>query len=173
MKIGFDVDNVLNNMSEVLIDILNNIYQCNVLYNLETYSLKEAYPLLTTEQIFNPLTLSSFWDKLKVNEEGLKVIKELQEKGHEIYLITAQVSEGFGYKYEWMLKNLNIVPSKNFIFCQDKSLINIDALIDDHIDNLINFNGLKILYFKDYHKNNDIPLNIKTINSLSEVLDFI
>ena len=40
MKIGFDVDNVLNNMSEVLIDILNNIYQCNVLYNLETYSLK-------------------------------------------------------------------------------------------------------------------------------------
>ena len=149
MKIGFDVDNVLNNMSEVLIDILNNIYQCNVLYNLKTYSLKEAYPLLTTEQIFNPLTLSSFWDKLKVNEEGLKVIKELQEKGHEIYLITAQVSEGFGYKYEWMLKNLNIVPSKNFIFCQDKSLINIDVLIDD------------------------LPLNIKTINSLSEVLDFI
>lgn len=167
------MDNVLNNMSTVLIDILNSIYGTNVPQNIKTYNLNELFPSLTTEQIFNPLTLSSFWDKLEVNQEALSIIDELKEKGHEIYLVTAQIHEGFAYKYNWMIKNITNIPIKNYIFCHDKHLLNLDVLIDDYIDNLINFQGLKILLSKSYNEKLELSEDIKRINSFEELKEFL
>jgi 5'(3')-deoxyribonucleotidase len=177
LKIGIDVDNTINNLGERLIFFLNMSYGKNVRHDsLKSYCLQEAYPDLTLEQIFNPLTLKSFWDSIELDPEGLNLIKYLCEKcDAEIYLITAQVEEGFGYKLEWMREHIpdKYVPFKNYIFCSKKELINVDWLIDDHIENLIDFNGTKILLNKSYNKYIDVPEDIIRIDSLTEIIETI
>ena len=70
---------------------------------------------------------------------------------------------------KWLDEYFPFIDSKKIVFCNDKSLIRADVLIDDGWHNLVNFEGIKILY--DYPYNQEVRnLRVKSWNEILKVL---
>ena len=52
----------------------------------------------------------------------------------------------FEDKYDWLQQHFPFIHWKNVIFCGDKSIIDADYMIDDHVFNLKTFKGHGILF---------------------------
>ena len=79
-------------------------------------------------------------------------------------------------KYEYLYDNLPFISPQNYIFINNKKLLNCDIKIDDCLDNLKNAR-IKLL-FTSYH-NNDLSdeylgsLGVIRVNSWLEIKDIL
>ncbi|HMQ89055.1 MAG TPA: 5'(3')-deoxyribonucleotidase, partial [Flavilitoribacter sp.] len=46
----------------------------------------------------------------------------------------------------WLADHFPFIHWKNIVFCGDKSIIKADYMIDDHVKNLLNFDGKGLLF---------------------------
>lgn len=113
----------------------------------------------------------------------VEVLKYLQEF-FDIYIATAYVINeipiecgiNLVQKYEYLYDNLPFISPQNYIFINNKELLNCDIKIDDCLDNLKNAR-IKLL-FTSYH-NNDLSdeylgsLGVIRVNSWLEIKDIL
>jgi 5'-nucleotidase len=80
--------------------------------------------------------------------EGAKDAIAVLSQQYDIYIVSAAMEFPLSLieKREWLNINFPSIHWKNIIFCGDKSIINTDYMIDDHIKNLDNFKGKTILF---------------------------
>jgi len=92
-----------------------------------------------------------FFLGLPVMEGALEAVKKLMET-YEVYIVSAAMEFPLSLpeKLEWLNINFPFISWRNIIFCGDKSIINTDYMIDDHLKNLDNFKG-KTIMFHAYH----------------------
>ncbi|WCT10217.1 5' nucleotidase, NT5C type [Mucilaginibacter jinjuensis] len=92
-----------------------------------------------------------FFSTLPLMEGAQEAIKTLSEK-FEIYIVSAAMEFPLSLpeKLEWLNTHFPAISWKNIIFCGDKSIINTDYMIDDHLKNLDNFKG-KTIMFHAFH----------------------
>lgn len=152
MTILVDIDNTITNFSETLLRYLNAYYQTNYLFSQITsydwFDKTFEDPWHTTEQIY-------FWNSVKINPEAVSTIESWVECGHKVYLVTASYfNNTLGYKIRKALEPFNpeLINERNVIIAQDKSAIMGDAMIDDCVDNLNNFNGLRICFAQPWNR---------------------
>lgn len=166
MTILCDIDNTLNNFSEVLLEQLNRQYSTNYQYQdithynwfVETYS----------EKCWGPTKTHAFWDQIQYNVNCLDFLAEMQRNGHKVYFVTASHFNGF------LDTKINILINKtkqnyptlaryeNIIVAQNKHLIRGDVLIDDCIENLDTYPGLTICYAQPWNTEADDPYFCRT-----------
>lgn len=92
---------------------------------------------------------------------ALEGIWTLQERGHDVFLVTAAEFPGnFSEKVEWVRDRLPSVGKRRLIFAHEKYLIPADALIDDGPHNAtayrLHHHAAKILTI-EYPYNKDCP----------------
>jgi len=82
-----------------------------------------------------------FFRDLPVMADSQRVIRELASK-YEVFIATAAMEfpNSFLDKYRWLEQHFPFIHWRNFVFCGDKSILNVDYLIDD---NAYNFDGLR------------------------------
>jgi 5'-nucleotidase len=92
-----------------------------------------------------------FFLTLPVMEGAIEAMATLSEK-FEVYVVSAAMEFPLSLpeKLEWLNINFPAISWKNIIFCGDKSIINTDYMIDDHLKNLDNFKG-KTIMFHAFH----------------------
>ncbi|TDO23926.1 5' nucleotidase, NT5C type [Pedobacter duraquae] len=92
-----------------------------------------------------------FFLTLPVMEGAVEAVKSLSEH-FEIYVVSAAMEFplSLNEKLEWLGIHFPFISWKNIIFCGDKSIINTDYMIDDHIKNLDHFKG-KTIMFHAFH----------------------
>lgn len=174
MKIGIDIDGVLNYQYEFCIHY--GTKYCN---EIGHYELLNINALNTTEMFgWSEEIAHEFWNKyrkdlvcnLPAKIFAKEVIKKLKEKGYQIYIITARKnndewcpSELANYKKiteEWLTNNEIIYDELCFniqdkgLFCKEKG---IDYMIEDDPKNLrtlIN-NTKVIVYDAPYNRNSE------------------
>ena len=153
MTILVDIDSTITNFGEVLLRYLNRLYGTNYKYNNITsydwFDRTFAQPWLPTEHDY-------FWDDVKVNPEAVSIIESWIKNGHRVYLVTAShFNSLLSYKIKRTLEPFNpdLINEHNVIITQDKSAIMGDVMIDDCINNLINFGGVRICYAQPWNKN--------------------
>lgn len=153
MTILVDIDSTITNFSETLLCCLNDTYDTKYNYNdITSYNWFEktfAKPWLPTEYEF-------FWDDVEVNPASISTIESWVKQGHQVYLCTASHFNGMlGYKIKRTLKPFNpkLINERNIIIAQDKSAIMGDVMIDDCVDNLTNFEGVRICYTQPWNQN--------------------
>jgi len=142
MKIGFDLDNTLIDFTEAI-----NLFVKNK-YNIEhkgSYSLgfvDNELPENIAKDIKDSFGKSIFLKTVKIIPDVYETLIKLQEKGHELYLITARD----GSKSE--IKDITLdliycsyfpgIKFKSIVFCKDKNKyldkFNLDFFIDDNPD---------------------------------------
>lgn len=96
----------------------------------------------------------NFFRSAPVMKGAIEAVKELQ-KTYDIYIVSAAMEfpQSLVEKRAWLDQHFPFIEWKKIIFCGDKSIINTDIMIDDHLKNLDHFKGETIM-FSAFHNVN-------------------
>lgn len=176
MKILFDFDDVLNDLSKKWIAELNRRHHLNVRWeDLREYELKRAFPQLSEYQIFLPYLEGTIYLDINPVPEAQKLVEELSLE-HELYVATLNllgVDPVNLYEYLWNGESTHCVDyllqflaeyypqisHRNLLIAGTKEMLKGDVLIDDNPAHLLRFDGLRILLDKPYNKSFDDATN--------------
>lgn len=122
-------------------------------------------PQLIKEFLHTP----GFFRSAAVIPGSQEIIEELNEV-YEIFIVSAAMEfpQSLTEKYEWLLEHFPFIYWQQIIFCGSKKPISGDYMIDDHLKNLSNFNGEKLL-FSATHNTNIHKTGYTRVNSWEEV----
>ena len=162
MIIACDVDNVLNNLTESVLQVYNSDYNDNLkIEDIKSYGI-EDYVKPEFKKDFPSLFLDKrVWKGISVIPGCVEVLKKWHDKGHEIYFVTATNTENMHKKAEWLQRTFPFMDVKKNLICMQKKQMlsgNIDVLIDDHLGNIIGGRYFSILL--SYPWNDDINVMI-------------
>lgn len=161
--------NALNNkitiavdIDDVLIDLLGSWCEClNVKYNLNIsaddiseWDMSKFYPMLTKDQIYDPIHRDSFWKSVSPKPYAAHYLKKLIDDGFQIYLCTATDYRNIQAKYEYVIdKYFPFIQWSHVIVAYNKQMIKADVLIDDGVHNLEGGEFIKVLMTAPHNKN--------------------
>lgn len=170
MTILCDIDNTINNFSQILLTYLNLNEQTD--YKVDDITTYDWF-----EQNFKDpwkyTNYPSFWKAVSINPNAVKTLELLAQNGHQIYLVSSShFNDMLGLKIRNTLANFNpsLINESNIIITQNKWAIKGDVLIDDCIDNLDDFEGIRICYKKPWNANYTGALKAKTWEQVYGIL---
>ena len=136
MKIGIDLDNVLNNLNEEWLKLYNIKHNDNLTINdIKSWYLHK-YTKIGTD-VYNYLTSALFY-KLKPQPYSVEVTERLSQN-HELFIVTATAPQHLETKAYWLQEYFPHISVNNLIATQRKDLVNVDLLIDDAAHNIETF----------------------------------
>lgn len=97
------------------------------------FNLKEEYPELK-DLIGEIVGKEGIVHGLEPVKGSIKALKELEEKGHDVFICTSPLTDyrnNVFEKYKWVDENLGQEWVRKIILTKDKTLIKGDILIDD------------------------------------------
>jgi 5'(3')-deoxyribonucleotidase len=161
MRIGIDCDDTINNLVEVWLNRYNVDYNDNVsISDIKTWDIgdhtkagKDFYKYLGDEKLFKSLSI----------KEGAAETIEKLCKQHEVYIVTANGSYNKGVcddKVNFVKRFMPFFPIGNIIFINNKSLLDLDVLIDDGLHNFEGFKGIKIVFDRPWNRDSDLSLRL-------------
>ena len=176
LRIGIDIDDVVNDFFPHWVDLYNKKYNKNIDYSLiEDYDLRKVFVEDEEwEKFCSVISLPEFYSTLKVDEIARIVIKELQEKtDSEIFFITGTYPQNVPAKYRWIKDNFPDFPDKNILFvpAESKKYVSVDVLIEDNPSNLREYWVTVLLINKNYnikYEFYDMP-NIHRVNGWEDI----
>lgn len=153
MTILVDIDSTITNFGEALLKTNNVIFGTDYTYDqIATYdwfNFTFADPWAITKH-------PGFWDVVKVNPDAVSTLESWVKQGHKVYLVTAShFNDTLGYKILKTLEAFNpeLINERNVVIAQDKSIVMGNVMIDDCVDNLENFDGVRICYAQPWNEN--------------------
>lgn len=163
-RILCDMDDVINNLTPVWIEELNERYKHLAGYkpvkidDIKTFDICKYFPALTVEQVFAPLDEPDFYEKLDINPGAARVLKKWIDRGEDVRIATASYYIGIYPKFvafkkelpfiRWS-KHVNVVPTG------EKQYILGDFLIDDYPGNLVGGKYQGVLLNKPWNESFD------------------
>jgi len=96
----------------------------------------------------------NFFKTVPVMDGAVEAVKKLQ-KNYEIYIVSAAMEfpQSLVEKRTWLSEHFPFIHWKNIVFCGNKSIINTDIMIDDHLKNLDYFKGRTIMFSASHNVN--------------------
>jgi 5'(3')-deoxyribonucleotidase len=144
--IAIDMDNVLADVETHYIDWYERDYGIRIeKEKLLGIPELEAFPDKTAVRKF--LFTPGFFRTVPVMPGGIKGVKELM-KNYTVYIVSAAMEfpQSLKEKYEWLQEHFPFITWNHIVFCGDKSIIDTDYMIDDHIKNLDRCKGKGLLF---------------------------
>lgn len=153
-KIALDCDDVLNNLNDVVCKVFNKENNANL--TEESFTYYDIYKCLPFEDASKYAQLwyrEDIWNSLTPIENSQWGVKKLIDNGYEVYITTASNTKTLNCKINWLKKFFPFIDEKHIICIKDKSLLNVDVMIDDNADNLINnIHCNRVLFDKCWNK---------------------
>lgn len=160
LRIGIDVDDILNNFNIHWVSEFNKQYG----YNLDPLDIVDwdLTNFVPDGQWYNFMKVSEqpeFYEGLEVDKVAQLVIKELIDTNNtaDVYLITGTYPQNVKYKSDWIKKYFPFVPQENILYIrhQNKYLVNVDIMIEDCPVNIEKYTCPVILLNKNYNMSVD------------------
>jgi 5'(3')-deoxyribonucleotidase len=153
LKIGIDLDDTINSLVSTWLEKYNKDYNDDVkIEDLKTWDIgdytkagKDFYKYLGDGETFK---------NLSIKDGAANIIEKLCEN-NEVYIVTANDSYNTGVcddKVNFINKFMPFFPIKNIIFINNKSLLDLDVLIDDGLHNFMGFKGTKIVFDRPWNR---------------------
>jgi 5'(3')-deoxyribonucleotidase len=121
----------------------------------------------------NILNYDDFWDDVyPLNNSQLYLWQMIQNNAIDVYITTASYSSNIKNKYKRFKELFPYIKEEQIIAIHDKSLLNVDYIIDDNPKNLVHNNSCSKLLYKRNHNINDRKGFI-CINNLAEANEYI
>lgn len=142
MKIGVDIDNVICTTSEAVIEYLNERLPITLsLDDINEYWMEKSIPEQYRWAVGLAFHDSAMWKKVKMIEGAAEGIETLYKKGDEIFFVTSTTPDNLKKKIKFLKRNLSFLSgdyiNNHMITIKQKTLLNLDIMIDDYLDNLI------------------------------------
>jgi 5'-nucleotidase len=112
-----------------------------------------------------------FFRTLPVMPGAVEALQTIMEN-FEVYIVSAAMEfpQSLPEKIEWLHENFPFISWRNIVFCGDKSIINTDFMIDDHIKNLDYFKGKTIMFHAFHNVNHS---HHQRVNNWQEAVAFL
>ncbi len=185
MKLGFDIDDTLINLREHAFHIYNkNLQQTipiEVFYEIKKVEIHEAFGLTASQgsNMWKNSLEEIYFTSCPPYPDAIEILQELNEKGHEIYYITAR-PKSYGERTKQWMKDQGFPVREDRFFCgmKDEEKVDIirtchlDYYFDDKPDVLNTLSNEKLNVFVKNQPYNQ-HLTIPRISNWSELKDLI
>ena len=158
-KAIIDVDDVL--ALDAFLNALNDFNKSNFKYeDVKGYYVESLIPEEKIASFRKFMREIDIYKYARVAPYSKEVLMQMMLEGYDIYPTSKYYSdidkiiipELIPYKCEFLQRNYPFIPTKNYIFINDKLMMDADLRIDDSISNL-GGNGINLL-FSAYHNKN-------------------
>ena len=173
MKIGIDQDWVLAKLTKKWLEYYNAIFD-DVLKaeDLKSWAIKEYVKPEAKEFILKILDIPGFYRDLEVTKDSQRVLRKLQEQGHELFIVTDPFTKmSMQSKHEWLQENFPFIKKENYVFTSRKDLLDLDVLIDDGVHNCESFKGMPLLFDTPYNTEQEGFFKVKNWVHIEHVFD--
>jgi 5'-nucleotidase len=182
-RIMIDLDDVICNKGYLYLvnKFLNTNYEVD---NFKNYYIQDVIPKERIEEWNDFFAKNNMYDKAEFIDTAQESIRKLSEK-YEIFIVSAYFIKDnpivsgkvLKDKFEWLSTNLPFISSLNFVFANNKEIIDCDIKIDDKLSNLDGHGEVKLL-FDAYHNKNitDEELkskNVQRVHNWKEIEDIL
>jgi 5'(3')-deoxyribonucleotidase len=172
MIICVDIDNTLNDLVYKTLKLYNSRTSKDIqMSDITGYNFYDCLPKEDADGIFELFKEKELWDSLEPLPHSQKVLRTLANQGHRIIAATATDPINFSWKVDWMSKHFPFIPTDNIIRIMDKSLLRVDVLIEDCMDNLISNVCERIIidYPWNQSTSKDYAYNIARVDSWEDI----
>ena len=130
LKIGCDVDDILNNSLYHWVSEYNRKFGKNyICSDIVEWDLTKFIPENEFGNFLSILESKDFFDTLEPDRMAQAILQELTESGKaEIYLITGTYPQSVLFKTQWLQKFFPFIPENNILFVKqgNKHLVNVN-----------------------------------------------
>lgn len=175
-KIALDFDETLFPTLEKVIEIYNRRHGTNIeLSQITTYSLYDSFEQTVADEFVELFVDKEVYSSLQPYKGAVRSVKAMIEQGNEVYVATSTDVRNMEWKEELIQKHFPFIPKKNLIRIHDKSLLNVDVLVEDKLDNLKNTFADRICFSQPWNQNEraDWVYGIYRIHHWGEILNVI
>lgn len=149
--IALDLDGVIWDLINPWIDYYNESYNDNVKYkDVKDYDLAKSFTKASMDQILDILLVENFWESVEPFKHS-KYLKKLNDE-FDLYIATKTDYRLLERKVNRLLILFPFLNPDQIICIHDKSLLRVDWLVDDCVDNLDNGKFKKIVLDAPYNK---------------------
>jgi len=176
LKIGSDIDNVLNNLTEVVLDIYNKDSGDNLkIEDIKTYKIdpymKQEYMCKLKDYFHQACSIVT-----PINDSQ-KYLEKIYNDGHEICIVTSSYFCDMTIKYDWIKKHYPFIKKDKVWVVHDKPMLKLDYLFDDRLANLIDGEYKKVLFSypwnENMNKNTENKLGITRVHGWEEFYNVV
>lgn len=168
-KVMIDMDDVIcdGGFLEVVNMFLGTSYKIE---EIKDYYIQNLIPKEKNKEWIEFFDNNNFYNYAKLLPNAYEVIEKLNEK-YEVYIGSAYVfvdeekisGKLLQNKFEYLYKNLPFIKPEQYIFINNKELLNCEIKIDDKLSNLSGNAEVKLL-FSAYHNKNISEEELKNKN---------
>lgn len=152
MRIGLDVDDVLAPCTSNVLELLHRMgYEFDddaITWDFSSYSKEiqaAAHEILAD---------SHFYAIQRPYSGAAKMIRALQEAGHEVFFVSAAAPDMMGMRGKQLRSWFPMVPAQNIILGGRKDLVKLDILLDDAPHNIRQSSArYPVLFLRKYNEN--------------------
>lgn len=147
LTILVDMDDTIEHLLDAWTACLNERYGLCVHANeIDNWDITLAFPSLSREQVYEVLDEDDFWGTVKPVEGAAEVLRRFQEKGHRVFIATANNYRTVPAKMEKLLfRYFPFISWSHVVIISCKQLLKADVMIDDGIHNLEGGDYAKLL----------------------------
>jgi 5'-nucleotidase len=168
LRLTLDMDDVLADTHKKLVRIIVDDFDSTLTEKqLHSKALKELLHPKQLKRLHKIIDSPGFFADIEVMPGATETVYKLSHY-YEIFIATAcmEFPTSFKDKFDWLHKHFSFIPWTNIVFCGYKSIIQSDYLIDDHVRNLVAFQGKGILYSAPHNLGNN---TFKRVNNWTEI----
>lgn len=176
LKIALDFDETLFPTIEKVLEIYNKRHDTNLeLSQITTYNLHDNFSTDVADELTELFVDKDVYSSLQPYKGSVRAIKTLIEQGHEVYIATSTDVRNMEWKEQLLQKHFPFIPKNNLIRIHNKSLLNVDVVIEDNLDNLKNIFVDRICFSQPWNQNEgtDYAYSIYRIHHWGEIINII
>ena len=156
LRIAVDMDEVLTDTLGKQLRLYNQRYGTSASRgDLHGNNLVDIAPAQHKEWLVSMLHEPGFFADLEPMPGALEEMARLCAQ-HDVFIASAatQFPNSFNEKIAWLKLYLPQIPLNHIIFCGDKSILNVDYLIDDSAYHFEGLRGVGLLFDAPHNRKN-------------------
>lgn len=148
-----DMDDVLENLTENWLELLRFLQRDNPEYIHKTvneiteWNISQFFPMLTIDEVFEPLNTSLIWDMIRPIKDSVRVLKYFNDMPNvDVRILTSSHYSSIKAKREFLRKYFPYIGWNQLIITSEKKYCAGNVLVDDYQGNLVGGNYKGILF---------------------------
>lgn len=154
-----DLDDVLENLTDVWLSLLSWLQRNNpdfipkTIDDLDGWNLSEKFPMLTVDEVFEPLNTDLIWKQIRPLPGAVETIKKYNDMaGVEVRILTSSHYSAIAPKREFLRTYFPFINWNQVIITSEKQRVKGNVLVDDYQNNLIGGDYKGILFYRPHNR---------------------
>ena len=154
-----DLDDVLENLCDVWLSLLTWLQRNNPDFvpktaeDLDCWNITRAFPMLTVDQVFEPLNTDVIWKQIRPLCGAVEALKKYNAMDDvDVRILTSSHYTSIAPKREFLRTYFPFINWNQVIITSEKKFVHGDVLVDDYEENLIDGNYKGILFYQPHNR---------------------